>query len=132
MFVSLHNSIFKHKIVRFIISGGIGAFTQLSLLYLLVDKLKLWYLLSTMIAFCISIIVSFVMQKSFTFKNKNQKIKSQFLKFFILTSVLFVLNILWMYIFVSIFNIPYLFSQVFTSIINAFISFMVFKSLIFK
>lgn len=59
------------KTLRYIISGGLAAFTHLGALYLLTDSVGLWFVEANVLAFCFGLIVSFGMQKLWTFGDRR-------------------------------------------------------------
>ena len=122
----------QHKILRFIFAGSIGAFSQIFMLYLFVEIFQLWYLLASSIAFCISIVIGYVLQKFFTFRDYSKNIKIQFSSFFVFTTIMFFFNMFLMYLYVDIFKLMYILAQMLTSICGAFISYTVFNKAIFK
>lgn len=128
----LFNFFNKNKIIRFGISGAIGFFTHIIILYFLVELLNVWYLLSTSIAFIMSATVSYFIQKIFTFKHNSKHSMVQFASYLTLSIFTFSLNLLMMYVFVDILGIMYLFSQVLSSLINAFLSYVVLNKFIFS
>lgn len=127
------NLFLKNKIVRYIISGSITSLSVFLLLYSLVQVLSIWYLTASAISFCFGIIVSFTMQKFFTFKNYSiKRIHLQFSFFIIFNIFMLGLNTLFMYIFVDIFNFWYLSSQIFITMLTAFVNYITFNKLIFR
>jgi len=132
MVSTVSNLIKRYKIIRFILSGGVGAFSQIAILYLFVNNLKIWYLLATAIAFCISVTVSYVLQKFFTFKNDSKNMRMQFSNFFVFAVIMFFFNVFLMYICVDILGLMYILAQIIVSILCAFISYTIFNKIIFK
>ena len=121
------------RIIRFIISGSIGAATDLLLLWFLTRIVGIWYLTSAVIAFVLSFIVSFFLQKLWTFKNREmEKIHIQAGAYLLITLCNLGINTLLVYAFVQYFSFHYLIAQVFASIIIAFESFFAYRELVFK
>ncbi len=117
----------KTKIVRYIISGGTAAVVDLVLLYLLTDVFGVWYITSSIIAFLVSFIVSFTLQKFWTFNDRStDKIHSQAIIYLIVTSINLGLNTVGIFAFVHYFGFHYLASQIIVSILIAFESFYVY------
>jgi putative flippase GtrA len=123
----------NNKIIRYIFSGIIASLSNFVILYFLVQKLNLWYLTSSIISFCCGIIISYCLQKFFTFKNYSiQNIHLQFSVFFIYNLCMLGLNTLLMYFFVDIIGIWYLFSQIVITIGTAFINYFFFNKIMFN
>jgi putative flippase GtrA len=120
------------RIIRYVISGGIGTVTNFGLIYLFTDYFGIWYLKSSIIAFIISVIISFICQKYLTFQNTNtEKVHKQMVLFIILALINLGINTLLMYLFVDIVGMWYLSAQVVTSALIAISSFFVYKHVIF-
>lgn len=122
----------QHIVVRYVISGGTAAVTDLSLLYVLNSYLGLHYLIASVLAFIGSFFVSFLLQKFWTFKSHEEKTHKQAIMY--LGSSLFglSLNTLLMYLFVDHFHIPVIISQIFAGLLVAFCTFFISRNLIFK
>ena len=126
--------VFKNiQIIKYIFSGGLVTASNLLILFISVHYLKLWYLISSVIAFCFGVSISYILQKFFTFKNYElENIHKQFLNFFIFAIIMLVFNTLLMYVFVDIIKIWYLLAQAVSSILIAFINYTYFNKVIFK
>jgi len=122
-----------NKILRFFTAGCFVAFSQLFLLYLLTEKLKIWYLFSSVLAFIYAVILSFLLQKFWAFRDKKTSgILNQFLKFLLLAVSGIIFNTLFMYFFVEVLDVWYILSQIFSGIIIMVINFLFYKFFIFK
>jgi len=122
----------KAKILRYIISGGTAAVVDLFLLYAFTDWLGIWYLLSAILAFLVAFMVSFAMQKYWTFKDRsNENIHGQAAKYFAVTATNLGLNTLGIFLLVDYVHVHYMLSQILVSALIAVESFFVYH-LIFK
>lgn len=122
----------QHHLVRYIISGGTGAVTNLTLLYLLTDVLALHYILSGVIAFLCAVIVSFILQKNWTFEDTStHATHKKFITFVVVGAVNLIVNTTLLYVFTDIVGTHYLLSQVFASGIIAIWSYFAYK-VVFK
>ena len=122
----------KHVAVRFIISGGTSAMVDLILLYLLNSRLGLHYLLAAILAFLGAFGVSFTLHKYWTFKSHQEETHKQAVMYFGTSLFALFLNTVLMYIFVDIFNIGVIISQIFVGIMVAFSSFFISRNFVFK
>ncbi len=121
-----------YRITRFLIAGGIGAFTSVFFLFVLTHYLHLWYILSSIVAFVIATTVSFLLQKFWTFKNGDKsQVNNQVFYFVLLAVINLPLNTWLVYLFTEYARFYYLLSQVVASVIVAVWSFVVYKK-IFK
>src|SRR3989344_4786073 len=90
----------KHLLVRYVISGGVSAVVDLSLLYLF--DLYMHYLIAATLAFAVAFSVSFTLQKFWTFKDLSTDGIHKQSAIYLVTSLFGLsLNTLLMYIFVG-------------------------------
>ncbi len=121
------------KVFRYLCSGGTAAFVDLVLLYLFTSKLHIWYLLSAILAFLFAFIVSFVLQKFWTFGDLGtEKWKSQATIYFVVTGTNLGINTLLMYLFVDFAHLHYMPAQIITSGLIAIESYFVYQIFVFK
>jgi putative flippase GtrA len=120
------------KFFKYILAGVLATGLNLLVLFICVNYFDIWYLLSASISFIFGLLASYSLQKYFVFENNKKYINSQLLHFFIYNILMLLFNGLLMFLFVDIFNIWYLLSQILVSIITAFINFVYFKLVIFK
>ncbi len=118
------------RIIRFVIAGSIGAATDLLILYLLTDFAGLWYVTSTAVAFILAFVVSFVIQKYWTFNDHSHDfIHGQITMYFLVALLNTGLNTLIVYMTVHYFHAHYLLSQIVASILIAGESYFIYKFL---
>ncbi len=124
--------VFNHHIIRYIFSGGMGAIVNLGLLYILTDLVHLHYLVSGIIAFICAVIVSFFMQKKWTFKDHStENTHKKFGVFVIVAVVNLALNTALLYFFTDFWHWHYMVSQFFAAAIVAVWSYFIYK-IVFK
>lgn len=121
------------RLIRYAISGGTALALDLVLLYVFTDIFGWWYLWSTIVAFAIAIVVSFVLQKFWTFGDRaTNRVHRQFALFIVIALGNLALNTYLMYVFVEYFGIPYLLSQIIAAGIIAVGSFFIYRRFIFN
>ncbi len=123
----------QHILFRYVVSGSTSATVDLLILYILYSVLHLQYLVSAVLAFIVAFWVSFFLHKFWTFQNHSlHKVERQVGMYF--ASSLFGLsaNTLLMYVFVSIFGVGVILSQVFVGIIVACMTFFISRHVVFK
>lgn len=132
----LYIFIFEHKkigeTIRYLVIGGISAFLDLLLLYILVNYFKIWYLYATVISFTMVTILGYLGQKYFTFRNYKKNYKKQLFIFFIITGIGLIINITFMFLFVSLMNIWYILASIITKFIVLIWNFITNKKITFK
>ncbi|MEQ1561699.1 MAG: GtrA family protein [Nitrospira sp.] len=122
----------EYVIIRYIISGGTAAATDLVLLYILINFILMHYLVASIIAFIGSFFVSFVLQKFWTFRSHEERTHKQMVMY--LGSSLFGLglNTLLMYLFVDFIHLQVIISQFIVGGMVAFCTFFISRELVFK
>jgi len=121
------------RLIKYVISGGVAATTDLSLLFFFHDIFDIDVVVSATLAFIIAFFVSFYLQKFWTFSdNSRDKIKQQMAIYFIVGSVNTAINAWAMNLLVNSWHIWYLLAQVIVAGSIALYSFIIYKFLIFE
>ncbi len=124
---------FIKQFARFVLSGGLAGFLGIFTIYILVDLLHLWYLVSSIAAFFVTFVAAFFLQKFWTFKNYALFLLPKQATFSFGIAVLnFFLNTFLMYGLVDRLSLNYLFSQFLTYIFFGVVDFYIYKFVIFK
>ena len=128
--------VFEHErtgqFARYLFVGGTCAVLDLLLLYIFVDYLHIWYLSAATASFIITLALSYVGQKYFTFQDYTKNHKKQLPVFFIVAIIALVINAACMFIFVSWIGIWYMLASVITKIIVFIWNFIANQKLTFK
>jgi len=104
----------------------------LLLLFILTSIFKFYYLSSFVLSYTLTITLSFILNKKFTFNNFNPKtLKNQYIEFSVVGILSFLINLLLLYILVDIVGIFYLFSQIIIGIFGIPTLFVIHKKLVF-
>jgi len=122
------------RLARYLLAGGTGAFVNLGSLFFLVHYLGFHYLAGSIISFTTAFVVSFVLQKFWTFRDfeRNKKIVGKQLTNYLLIALLnLILNTFFMYFFVEFFGFWYMLAQFLTSGIIAILSYYLYKFFVF-
>jgi len=124
----------KHKaIMKFVFAGGSAAMVNLLFLYIFHGLLAWGLILSTSLAFIFAFLVSFTLQKFWTFRNYNkEKIPLQIALYLANSFIGLNLNGLLMYLLVNKLGIWYMLAQVLVSLGIAVYNFFVYKFIIFQ
>ena len=104
-----------HKFSKYVIIGVIATSIYLGLLYILTDLAGIYYIISAILAFCVSTTVGFFGHKYFTFKSTEKKHAKQMVKFFTIAIIGLVLNTLGIYLSVEIIGLWYVLGAAITS-----------------
>ena len=123
----------QEQIFRYLIAGGFAFAVNIIVLYALTDILGIYYQVSTVGAFLVSFLVSFTLQKFWTFQdNSNDQLHLQLPLYLTMQLVNLGLNAGLMYVFVEYLHIWYILSQVIITSVLAVIVFFINKYYIFK
>ena len=121
------------RIFRFLLSGGTALGTDLIFLYVFTDILKIWYLISAVAAFILAFLVSFTLQKFWTFGDRSlDGFHMQMGVYFFVAVINLTLNTFLVYALVEWTDLHYLFAQIIASALIAIESFFVYQHFIFK
>ena len=122
-------------LVRYTIAGLLSVVVNLLGLYVLVDILAWWYLSGAVVAFFVSAVVSFVLQKYWTFRNfvQTTQVLVYQTKWYLYVSMgNFIANIVLLYVLVDLFGVGYLDGQVVVLGVVAIVTFLVNKTITFR
>ncbi|HEY9480941.1 MAG TPA: GtrA family protein [Candidatus Paceibacterota bacterium] len=124
----------KHaKAGRFVISGALATATNLGILFVLTHLFNVWYLFSSCVAFILSFVVSFSLQKFWTWRDHAvENIHHQAGKYLVVTLTGLGANTLLMYLLVDRAQIHYLLAQIIAAAVIALYNFFLYQKLIFK
>lgn len=122
----------KYEGLRYFFAGGTAGLTDLILLYLFHHIFGIHYLISASIAFIIAFFMSFLFHKFWTFRSHDEKTHKQMIMY--LGSSIFglLLNTALMYVFVDIFDMGVILSQIIVGLLVACCSFFISRNIVFK
>ncbi len=122
----------KHVVIRYIISGGTAAMTDLVLLYIFNTLFHVHYLTASVIAFILAFFVSFTLHKYWTFKSHADEIPKQIIMYLGTSLLGLCLNTILMYLFVGHFHLVVLLSQIIAGALVACCTFFISRKFVFK
>jgi dolichol-phosphate mannosyltransferase len=107
---------YKRNVIKeffqFAFVGLIGTFINLAILYMLTDILKIYYIYSAIASFIVAATSNFILNKTWTFKEKlHEKVVNKYVQFFLVSLVALTINLIFLYIFTEFLGIHYLISQ---------------------
>ena len=124
--------LYHHRIMRFLFSGEMAVLTNIGVLFFLVDIFHLYYLFSSIISFTLATVVSFTLQKFFTFNDQDRSVIRRQATFYFAYQVFnLAVNTLFMYIQVDLFHIQYILAQMLIVLVMTVYNFLVYKHLVF-
>jgi dolichol-phosphate mannosyltransferase len=111
-YVKYKNNLIK-EFLKFSFVGAIGTLINLTILYLLTEKARMYYIFSAIFAFILSMTSNFILNKIWTFKeNLKSNITQKYLKFTLVSITALTVNLLFLYIFTEVYGIYYLISLI--------------------
>lgn len=123
----------RQSFVKFFISGLITGSTDLIFLFIFYGLFDLGIVLSTSISFIMSFIVSFYLQRVWTFNIKEEKkAPRQFLLYMLNSFLSLNINGLGMHFLVNEIGIWYLLSQIIVNTLLGILNFFIYKIIIFR
>lgn len=118
----------KYRIIRYLFAGGAGFLVHLGVLFALSELLDVWYLLATTTGFIVAFVVSFSLQKFWTFRNNSiEKIKKQSVQYLFVAVLNLVMNNLLMFLLVEVAHLWQVYAQILTSGTIAIFSFVIYS-----
>lgn len=123
----------RKSVIKFFIAGSLAGATDLIFLFIFHGLFYWGVVLSTSLAFILSFLVSFTLQKFWTFRNYSQeKFSSQLILYLLNAFIGLNLNGWLMHFLVSKHHIWYMLAQIIVSLAVGFYNFLVYKYIIFK
>ena len=86
------------RFIKFSIVGGIGAIIDFSVLILFVEVFSFQILIANTISFLIALVNNFLLNKYWTWNNKNSRYIKQFIKYIFISVIGFILNTILMWL----------------------------------
>ncbi len=127
------------QIIKYGISGVTGALIQMGSFYVLVDFFGVWYLYGVVLAFVLSLIITFMLQKFWTFEDySTNKLKRQSFMYGVIAVCALILNVGFMYLLVDVLDFWHITSQIvvvltvgtLTFLMNRFLTFAATKTVV--
>ncbi len=122
----------RKSVFKFIISGCFAGGSDLVFLFVFHGLLHWHIVLSTSLAFVLSFVVSFTLQKFWTFRNYDKQVAGQLFLYFLNAFLGLTMNGWLMHLLVSRLHIWYLLAQIIVNVALAFYNFLVYKFIIFR
>lgn len=123
----------KKHIFKFFVSGSLAGLTDLIFLFVFHGILAIDIVLATSMAFLLSFIVSFSLQKRWTFRDTDEKKVPKQLVLYILNAFLSLnINGIGMHFLVNENGTPYLLAQLIVNLALGSLNFIIYKTIIFR
>ncbi len=103
---------FKYSIV-----GVMGTFIDLASLYFFVEYLHIAVIPASVLSFLLAVVNNFLLNKSWTFRNRSSNYRKLFIKFLIVSVIGLLLTVSSMYVLVHVIGIWYMIAKALTSLV---------------
>jgi dolichol-phosphate mannosyltransferase len=114
------------RVLRFLGAGGLGVLLYYLILYTLTDLAGVWYMASAVIASIVNWTSNFVLQKRWTFENKdNKNLHKQAWEYAGMAIGLFLTNLALLYVLVEYLKLWYMGAQVIVTVTLTIISYFI-------
>jgi len=120
------------KLIKFCIVGAANTIITLFFFYLLNKILLLNYLLSTVVSYLIGMLNSFILNKQWTFYDKDKRILIQLVKFIAVNSISLAVNLIVIHLLVSKLYIDAFLSQIFATGFSTISNYLGSKLIVFR
>lgn len=121
------------QFIKYFFASGIALFVDMSLLFILTEFCRIYYLISATISFLAGIAITYIFSKLYIFtKTSISNRAAEFTVFFIIGVIGLGLNNLFLYIFTDIFSIHYMLSKCFVIAITYLWNYFARKKFIFS
>lgn len=123
------------RTIRYIESGTAAAGVNFFILYILAEYFHVWYLVAATIAFSIAVVVSFLLQKYWTFRDSRSggsAVAAQGASYLTIAVCNVFLNAIFVYVFVEKIGLWYFLAQAISAIIIALWSFAAYRFFVFR
>jgi len=111
------------QFIKFSMIGVANTVIHFGVFYLFYALLGFYHLMASGLGFCLAVINSYLMNKAWTFKTSGTSLRSEFMRFFIVSLLALLLNLLSMALMVEILMMNPLLAQLLTIIITLMVNF---------
>lgn len=119
------------EVILYLIFGVLTTIVNI-LVYYLLTKIGLWYILSNILAWAIAVLFAFVTNRKFVFKSKNNNMLKEFYLFVSARIFSGVIDTLIMFVGIDILKISDLIIKVFANVVVVIINYIFSKLIIFR
>jgi dolichol-phosphate mannosyltransferase len=111
---------------RFCIAGAAGVVAYYAALYCLTEFLGVWYIASAVVGFVLNTGLSFVLQKYWTFRNKETRLVTRQIVLYVTMNVMFLIgNVCLLYIMVQYLHMWYIGAQIILTVVFSTLSYFI-------
>lgn len=119
------------KLIKFCIVGAINTAITLFFFYIFNKILLVNYVISTVVSYSIGMLNSYILNKQWTFYDKDKKILIQLIKFIAVNGISLIVNLIIMHLLVSKLYIDAFISQIFATSFSTISNYLGSKLIVF-
>lgn len=121
------------EFLKFCVIGVMNTGIHLVCLFILTEYFHIYYVLSSVLAFLIALVNSFIFNSIWTFESQiKEKLATRFMKFFAVSVFAGAMNILALYMMTEFLGIWYILSQILATVVSKLINFTGYKFWTFR
>lgn len=121
-----------YRLSRYLMSGTAAAASNLAVLFMLVRYGRMYYLSASILAFIASVVVSFLLQKFWTFQDMfTHDVRAQFVRYGVVVLMNLSINTMLMYLLVEKMGLWYLMAQILTTGVVAIAGYIAYRRFVF-
>jgi Predicted membrane protein len=120
------------KLIKFCIVGAANTLITLFFFYLFNKVLLINYMISTIVSYLIGMLNSYILNKQWTFYDKDKRILIQLIKFIAVNGISLVVNLIIMHFLVSKLYIDAFLSQIFATGFSTISNYLGSKLIVFR
>lgn len=110
----------RKTIIGFFLIGIISSLIDIGLLVFLTGYCGIWYLYSATLSYCCGVLVSYILNKYFTFHDRNRNYFSQFTTFVVISLSCLIVNLSIIWLAVEIIYLNYFSAKIIATICTFF------------
>jgi putative flippase GtrA len=101
------------ELIKFAFVGALGTIVNLSILYTLTELFNVYYIISETIAFLVSVLHNYILNKIWTFKeNLHERIFTKYFKYIMINLISLCINLTILFFLVEFYGFWYIFAEV--------------------
>lgn len=131
-FYLFHKYPVTKQFVKFGLVGSSNMLIDISIYWLLTRMFDIYYMLAAVSSFVVAVTWSFYMNRRWTFRHNGSDTSKQYVKFFVVNTIVMILNLSSLFVFVDIFGFYDLAVKLAAAVVFALINFSFNKFWTFK
>lgn len=121
-----------YQIFKYVFVGSVVVAVNVSVLYSLTEFLHIYYLVSAVLSFCVAFLVSFFLQKFFTFRDAStSRVATQMAHYLLLQLAYICVNAVLLYVLVEFLGLWYILAELIIALCLAVATFIISRRFIF-